>query len=128
MRKLWKRSGGTARAGDFPKRLLKNPSGSVCERGGCNDEARRLSISAVICDGGATKSVRLPRRKMNGWSFSTGSWELRGDSDVPWHFLEHLVNNVVCRHPFGVGFEVCDQTVPKRGVNHGVEIVVADVE
>src|SRR5258705_8474034 len=43
--------------------LLKKCDCSVCERGGRNDEARRLSISAAICDGGVTTSVRPPRRK-----------------------------------------------------------------
>ena len=46
---------------------------SICERGGCNGEARRLSISTVICDGGATKPVRSSRRKLDNWNFSTGS-------------------------------------------------------
>ena len=58
---------------DRPKSLLKKSDGSVCERGGRKDEAQRLSISAAICEGGATKSVRPPRRKMNGRSLSTGS-------------------------------------------------------
>ena len=50
-----------------------NWGSSDCERGGCDDEARRLSISAAICDGGATKSARSPRHKMNRDDFSTGS-------------------------------------------------------
>src|SRR5947209_15698278 len=38
--------------------LLNNCGISDCERGGCDDEARRPSISAVICKEGATKSAR----------------------------------------------------------------------
>ena len=58
----------------FPGSLLKNCGSSVCEGGGCNDEARRLSISVAICNGGATKSVHSPRRKVSCWNFSTDSW------------------------------------------------------
>src|SRR5205085_10348800 len=53
--------------------LLKNYGSLDCERGGCDDEARRPSISVVICQGGATKSARPPRHKMNCCSFSTDS-------------------------------------------------------
>src|SRR5438874_4867890 len=54
--------------------LLKNYGSLDCERGGCDDEARRASISVVICKRGATKSARPPRHKMNCCSFSTDSW------------------------------------------------------
>ncbi len=53
--------------------LLKNSGRSACERGGRSDKARRLRISAVISDGAATTSVRLPRRKMNDRYSSTDS-------------------------------------------------------
>src|SRR5271156_6539528 len=55
---------------------MKYCGDSDCERGGCNGEARRLSISAAICDGGATKPVRPPRHKMNNCSISSGSYSL----------------------------------------------------
>src|SRR5256885_11606489 len=54
--------------------LLKNYDSLDCERGGCDDEARRPGISVVICKGGATKSARPPRHKVNCCSFSTDSW------------------------------------------------------
>ena len=57
-----------------PMSLLKNCDGSDCERGERDGEARRPSISAVICKGGATKSARPPRRNMNCCGFSTGSY------------------------------------------------------
>src|SRR5438067_11635523 len=82
--------------------LLKNYGSLDCERGGCDDEARRPSISAVICKGDLrshgngpqgmqafaagrqaegcghgpsqpTKSARPPRHKMNCCSVSTDS-------------------------------------------------------
>src|SRR5256885_11445289 len=40
--------------------LLKNYDSLDCERVGCDDQARRPSISVVICKGGATKSARRP--------------------------------------------------------------------
>src|SRR5256885_1462568 len=62
--------------GQRPRSLLNNYGRLDCERGGCDDEARRPSISVVICKGGATKSARPPHHKMNCCSFST-------DSQVP---------------------------------------------
>jgi len=53
--------------------LLKHYGISDCERGGCDDEARRPSISAVICEGEVTKSARPPRHKMKWCGFSTDS-------------------------------------------------------
>src|SRR5690349_17349308 len=43
----------------MPRSLLKYGGVSDCERGGCDDEARRPSMSAGICKGGATTSARI---------------------------------------------------------------------
>src|SRR5262245_22896191 len=52
---------------------MKNYGYSDCERGGCDDEARRLNISAVIYDGGVTKSACPPRHQMDRSSLSSDS-------------------------------------------------------
>jgi len=65
-----------------PGSPLKNYGTSDCERGGCDDEARRPSISAAICERGVTKSARPPRHKMNRWNFSTGSWAASSSSSA----------------------------------------------
>src|SRR3954469_2636073 len=108
--------------------LLKNCGISDCERGGCDDEARRPSISAGICKGGATTSARPPRHKMNCCSFSTGSDKADPTTDTragsvfqKWagKGIASAVRRMARRKEGAYSREICDRRATKPAASPG---------